>query len=100
MTVESGADKKESFRKMEEEQLNILTQYGIRFTGSVESAAEILHSEFLGETELSKDDKQRLFEILLAAVRDHRELINQSIKERQIFFYSVREDGNESTNLE
>lgn len=85
-------NKKEALRKMQENHLSVLMQFGVHFTGLVSSASAILEDEYLGETELSDDEKRKLFEILTTAARKHSDLIQQIIEEGQNFINSMQSD--------
>jgi hypothetical protein len=82
---------KEEFSKIQEKHLSLLTSYGRYYVGTLEDAAVLLHSDFLGAIELSREEKRDLFMTLVETAKKHKELIISSILERQKYVDSNSE---------
>jgi hypothetical protein len=81
----------DGLKVIEAEHLGILTSNGRHLIGIAEGASSLLESDWSNENKLSDEEKQKLFKMLLDALRKHDELITWSITERQEYIISMQE---------
>jgi hypothetical protein len=87
----------EEYLKLQEH-LSTLTSYGRHYAGILADTATLLYREFLGEIELSREEREDLLNILTNTAKKHKELIERSINERQKYIDTKRgkKEGSDS----
>ena len=101
-----GGDKAMSFDRMNEQQKlaclemqsDHLAVFATDFRNHmirILSHLSLLESDNAGETELSQEEKERLFKMVISAVRAYIEYSEQSARERQAFMREFSDEGDE-----
>lgn len=84
----------EEFARTQSNYMANLTSLGRHYTSIIQGAAHLLHQDYLGKIQLSEDDKEHFFNALTETATRHTELIEQTIKELQVYINSMQEEDN------
>jgi hypothetical protein len=82
----------EEYQRMQAEHLSWLTSLGKRYTLEIYAAAELLRLEFVGEMELSDNEKQEYFTAIIKATEKYATVVDSTLEERKKYLNSKQRE--------
>lgn len=80
------------YREMESEHLSILSFEGHTYRAVIQSAAMLLHKQFLGEIDLTVSEQAELFEMLTGTIQKYWGLFDELSEQRGNFSKTFRNE--------